>query len=171
MFQSLMAVPTSSRPIWCAASLLGSTCTRTAYLADPNTCTCATPETIETRCATIVSAYSSRSESRIVDEVTKKLRIGVSPGFTLRNEGGLGIPGGSSGMASAIAVSTSTVAPSISRSRLNCKVMLVDPWLLDEIIESSPAIVVNCRSSGVATADAMVSGFAPGRPAETVIVG
>ena len=32
-------------------------------------------------------------------------------------------------------------------------------------------MVVNCRSSGVATADAMVSGFAPGRLADTVMVG
>ena len=32
-------------------------------------------------------------------------------------------------------------------------------------------MVVNCRSSGVATAEAMVSGLAPGRLAETVMVG
>ena len=34
-----------------------------------------------------------------------------------------------------------------------------------------PGMVENCRSSGVATADAMVSGLAPGRPADTEIVG
>ena len=34
-----------------------------------------------------------------------------------------------------------------------------------------PAIVENCFSSGVATADAIVSGLAPGRLALTVIVG
>ena len=49
-------------------------------------------------------------------------------------------------MTAAMAVSTSTVAPSISRSRVNCRVMLVEPWLLDEIMESRPAMVVNCRS-------------------------
>src|SRR4051812_48719949 len=123
---------------------------------------------MEMRCATIVSAYSSRSVKRIVGDVTKKERTGESPGFTLRKEGGEGIPGGRSGMASAMAVSTSTVAPSISRPRLNCSVMLEDPWLLFEVIESSPAMVVNCRSRGVATDDAMVSGLAPGKPADTV---
>ena len=74
-------------------------------------------------------------------------------------------------MASAMAVSTSTVAPSISRLRANCKVMDVEPWPELEIIESSPAMVVNCRSSGVATAEAIVSGLAPGRLALTVMVG
>ena len=32
-------------------------------------------------------------------------------------------------------------------------------------LESMPAMVVSCRSSGLATADAMVPGSAPGRPA------
>ena len=41
--------------------------------------------------------------------------------------------------------------------------MLVEPWPELEIMESRPAMVVNCRSSGVATAEAMVSGLAPGR--------
>ena len=36
---------------------------------------------------------------------------------------------------------------------------------------SRPAIVVNCRSSGVATEEAIVSGEAPGRLAETWMVG
>ena len=107
----------------------------------------------------------------MVGEVRKRLMMGWSPGLTLRKEGGVGMPGGSSGMASAMAVSTSTVAPSMSRLRSNCRVMLVEPWPLLEIIESRPAMVVNCRSSGVATADAMVSGLAPGRLALTVMVG
>ena len=55
----------------------------------------------------------------MVGEVRNRLMMGVSPGFTLRNEGGVGMPGGSSGMAAAMAVSTSTVAPSISRFKLN----------------------------------------------------
>ena len=33
---------------------------------------------------------------------------------------------------------------------------------VDELIERTPAIVENSRSSGVATEDAIVSGFAPG---------
>jgi hypothetical protein len=95
----------------------------------------------------------------------------MSPGFTLRNEGGVGMPGGSRGMASAMAVSTSTVAPSMSRSRVNWRVIWVDPMELLEIMESRPAIMVNWRSRGVATAEAMVSALAPGRLAETVRVG
>jgi len=43
--------------------------------------------------------------------------------------------------------------------------------LLEEVIASSPAMVENCFSRGVATAAAIVWGLAPGRPAETVIVG
>ena len=37
----------------------------------------------------------------------------------------------------------------------------------DDVIESRPAMVVNWRSSGVATAEAIVAGSAPGRPALT----
>ncbi len=40
-----------------------------------------------------------------------------------------------------------------------------------EFMVSRPAIVVNCRSSGVATAEAIVSGLAPGSAAVTWIVG
>ena len=36
-----------------------------------------------------------------------------------------------------------------------------------ELIDSMPAMVENSRSSGVATEDAMVSGFAPGSAACT----
>src|SRR3954453_19679627 len=50
-------------------------------------------------------------------------------------------------------------------------VMLVDPRAFTEVIASIPAIVENCFSSGVATADAMVSGLAPGNEAFTLIVG
>ena len=46
-----------------------------------------------------------------------------------------------------------------------------DGALLDDVIESSPEMVVNCRSSGLATADAMVFGSAPGSPALTFSVG
>ena len=45
------------------------------------------------------------------------------------------------------------------------------PRVLDEVIESTPAMVENCFSSGVATAEAMVSGLAPGRVADTWMVG
>ena len=53
----------------------------------------------------------------------------------------------------------------------NCSVMFVLPCELVELIEVTPAIVANCFSSGSATADASVSGLAPGRLAFTWMVG
>jgi len=47
----------------------------------------------------------------------------------------------------------------------------VFPKPLDEVIWVTPAMRPNWRSSGVATAEAMVSGLAPGREAPTAIVG
>src|SRR5258708_1453747 len=49
--------------------------------------------------------------------------------------------------------------------------MLVDPRPLEEVIWVTPAMRPNCRSRGVATAEAMVSGLAPGRAAPTPMVG
>ena len=49
--------------------------------------------------------------------------------------------------------------------------MAVLPRMLVEVIESMPAISANSFSSGRATADAMVSGLAPGRLAVTCMVG
>jgi hypothetical protein len=49
--------------------------------------------------------------------------------------------------------------------------MEVPPWVLVEVIVSIPGMVENCFSRGVATADAMVSGLAPGRLAFTDIEG
>ena len=57
------------------------------------------------------------------------------------------------------------------RLRSNCSVMLVLPCELVELIESRPAMVENCFSSGSATDDAIVSGLAPGRLALTWMVG
>ena len=98
-------------------------------------------------------------------------KIGESAGLTLRNEGGLGIPGGSLRCAAAMADWTSCAAASMSRSSENCSVILVEPCELVELSESSPAMVENWPSSGVATVAAMVSGEAPGRLAETEMVG
>ena len=61
----------------------------------------------------------------------------------MRNDGGDVMVGGKSGMTAAIAVCTSVVALSMSRPRSNCSVMFVLPALLDEVMESTPAIVVN----------------------------
>ncbi len=78
---------------------------------------------------------------------------------------------GSRRPACAMAAVTSSAAASMLRLRSNCSVMSVLPSVLDEVIEANPEMVENCFSSGVATAAAIVSGLAPGSPAETSIVG
>src|SRR5262250_990881 len=97
--------------------------------------------------------------------------IGWSAGLIFWNDGGLGMLGGSARAAAAIADWTSRAAPSKLRERLNWSVICVEPWDELEFMLSSPAIVVNCFSSGVATEEAIVTGEAPGREAETWIVG
>ena len=143
---------------------------RVAYFCDPNTFTEATPLMVEMRCARTVSAYSSSCESGIVLERTLMYRMGWSPGFAFCIDGGM-IPGGSSRSVLDMADCTSCAAPSMFRASVNCSVIDVEPSELDDTMLSTPAMVVNCFSSGVATADAIVSGLAPGRPADTVIVG
>src|SRR6185312_2219478 len=56
-------------PICRWARAFGSSCTRTAYFDEPNTFTCATPDTIEMRCAMNVSAYWSSVDIGINDDV------------------------------------------------------------------------------------------------------
>ena len=64
---------TSSMPMPRADSLRGSRSTRTAYLAAPNSCTCATPLTIEMRWP-IVSAYSLTVDSgSVADRSDRKI--------------------------------------------------------------------------------------------------
>ena len=79
--------------------------------------------------------------------------------------------GGRRFAARAIAACTSCAAASMFRLSSKSIVMLVLPCTLDETIDSMPAIVENSRSSGVATDEAIVSGFAPGRLADTAMVG
>ena len=81
------------------------------------------------------------------------------------------MPGGSRRSAAAMADCTSWAAASSERSSENCRVTLVEPRELLEVMESRPGMVENCRSSGVATFAAMVSGLAPGRLAYTWSVG
>src|SRR5882724_7339789 len=97
--------------------------------------------------------------------------IGESEGFTLRYVGLLGRLAGKYPRAALIAANTSRAAALMSRLRSNWRMMPVDPRVLDEVISDTPAIRPNCRSKGVATEDAMVSGLAPGSAAETEIVG
>ena len=79
--------------------------------------------------------------------------------------------GGSWREAAPIAACTSWAAASRLRLKLNCRVIEVPPTPEVEVIESMPAMVENCRSSGVATEAAIVSGLAPGCEAETWMVG
>src|SRR5512140_2512645 len=97
--------------------------------------------------------------------------IGASAGLTFRYEGLFGRFAGSCPRAALIAAWTSRAAASMPRFRSNCRVMFVEPWELAEVISVIPATRPNCRSRGVATEDAMVSGLAPGRPDDTLIVG
>jgi hypothetical protein len=78
---------------------------------------------------------------------------------------------GRSARAALIAASTSRAAPSMSRSRPNCSVTREAPVVLCEVISVTSAICPRCRSSGVATVDAMTSGLAPAMLADTEMVG
>ena len=49
--------------------------------------------------------------------------------------------------------------------------MPVVPKKLEDVISVTPAICPNCFSSGAATAEAMISGLAPGNAAPTEMVG
>src|SRR5512138_3610571 len=97
--------------------------------------------------------------------------MGWSDGFTLRKVGGDGMFGGSRPSVAEMADCTSCAAASMSRSRSNSSVTCVEPWLDEEFIDLIPAMFENCRSSGVAIDDAIVSGLAPGRLDRTEIVG
>ena len=133
--------------------------------------TCATPVTVDSRCAMTVSAYSFTCDSGSVSELSARNMIAWSAGLTFCSDGGVGMSGGSWRAARAIIDCTSCAAASMSRSSVNWMVMLVLPSELLELIESTPAMAENCFSSGVATAAAMVSGLAPGSDAWTWMVG
>src|SRR5579883_1785739 len=98
-------------------------------------------------------------------------RMGESAGLTLRKVGGEGMLTGSWRAAAWIAACTSSAAPSMSQSRSNWMVTVVVPDELCELIEETPAMVENCDYSGVTTSLAIVWGSAPGRLAETEMVG
>ncbi len=57
------------------------------------------------------------------------------------------------------------------RSRVNCSVICELPKLDTDVICESDGICPNCRSSGVVTAEAIVSALAPGSEVETTMVG
>ena len=59
----------------------------------------------------------------------------------------------------------------MSRSRSNCSVICEVAKLDTEVIWVSAGICPNWRSSGVVTAEAMVSALAPGKVVATTMVG
>ena len=81
------------------------------------------------------------------------------------------MPAGSSGIAAAIAVCTSTVALSMSRSEIELQRDVGAAVPLRDVIESRPAMVVNWRSSGLATDDAIVHRIAARQARLTFSVG
>ena len=124
-----IADATSSMPICRAASCVGSTSMRTAYFCAPKTLTCATPLTIDRRCARTVSAYWSTCESGSVSRAERQeqdRRVGRVDLLVrrrrrhLRRQLSAGVR--------AIIDCTSCAAASMLRLRSNCSVMLVLPW-------------------------------------------
>ncbi len=99
------------------------------------------------------------------------MKIGLSAGFTLRKVGWLGRFLGSWPCAPCMASSTSPAAASMLRLRSNCTVIWLAPSTFTDVIWLTPAIWLNCCSSGCATELAIVSGEAPGYLALTEMVG
>ncbi len=97
--------------------------------------------------------------------------IGASAGLTRRIVGCAGRLVGNCALAALIAACTCSKSESMLWPSWNCSVMLVVPSELVEVIWLIPGISENCRSSGVATLDAIVSGLAPGRLVLTCSVG
>src|SRR5260370_28917962 len=118
----------------------------------------------------LISTYSLMVESGTVADFSVSSRTGVSLGFTLRYDGGVVISAGSLREALAIAAWMSCAAASMLRLRLNCTVMRPTPRPLTEVIESTPAIAANSRSSGAAIEAAMVVGLAPDIAMDTDMV-
>src|SRR5271155_236079 len=107
----------------------------------------------------------------MVSEVIPIIRIGESAGLIFLQLGVCGRLVGNWPRAALIAACTSRAEASMLRLKSNCMVMRQLPSELDDVISFSPAMRPNCRSRGVATADAIVSGLAPGKLAPTPIVG
>lgn len=133
--------------------------------------TCETPSMVEMRWAIIDSAYSLTSDKGRVAELSARIRMGSSAGFCFRKEGGFGMSAGSRRCTPDSADWTSWAAASRSRSRLKVTVIRVLPRVLVEVIDSMPGTVARPCSIGVATAEAIVSGLAPGRLAEMERIG
>ena len=97
--------------------------------------------------------------------------IGWSAGLIFRYLGREGRLEGRNPAEELMAACTSRAAPLMSRFKSNWSVTIAEPTELLDVISVTPAMRVNCFSSGVATAAAITSGLAPGRPALTMMVG
>ena len=129
------------------------------------------PSTCASFWANTESAASNTRPIGSASEVSARIRIGASAGLTFRYVGLLISPDGSWLRAALMAACTSRAAASMLRFRSNWRITVVAPSRLLEVISVTPAIRPNCRSSGVATDEAIVSGLAPGRSAWTWITG
>src|SRR5215467_15011071 len=119
----------------------------------------------------LISTYSFMTGSGRVADLSVNSKTGVSLGLTLRYTGGVVISAGSLREALAIAAWMSCAAASIFRLRLNWTVIRPTPSPLTDVIESTPAMAANSRSSGDAIDAAIVEGLAPGKLVDTVMVG
>ena len=104
-------------------------------------------------------------------EVRLSTSTGASAELTARYVGLPGMSEGKSPRAALIAACTSRVAPTTLREKSKLRRTSVEPLVLTEVISVTPAMRPRARSSGVATAETMVAGLAPGNAAETLIVG
>src|SRR3954468_10375628 len=118
-----------------------------------------------------MSPYSLTADSGSVSEDSEMNRIAKSDGFTFRKLGGTVISIGRRRCAIVSAVCTSSAAASMLRLRSNWMVMTLVPCDELDDIEEMPAMVDSWRSMMPATDAAMVSALAPGKVAETAMVG
>jgi len=82
--EEFTAALTWSKPSPCAFSCSGFASMRTAGGAEPPTNTWPTPSTCDSRCASTESAMSYTRGVSSVSEVSARIMIGASAGFTLR---------------------------------------------------------------------------------------
>ncbi len=167
----MIAVRTSSVAIPALDRATGLSAIRTAGWSAPETVASPTPGTCEMRCAITVSATSYIALVEIVFEVSASTNTGAAAGFAFRNFGSEGKSLGKSASEALIAACTSRAARSTLRPMENCNWMLVEPSELVEVIWSRPAICPSLRSRGAATVAAITEGSAPGRDANTRIIG
>src|SRR5208282_1674594 len=149
----------------------GFTSTRTAGSELPPTCTWPTPLTCASFCANTEEAMSYNCGLGTTSDSSVISIIGWSAGLIFRYLGREGRFVGRNPAAELMAACTSRAAPLMSRLRSNWSITYADPTELVDVISVTPAMRVNCFSSGVATDADITAGLAPGSLAKTMIVG